>query len=781
MNLTTKSKDDLEQTDKEYLDYWSSKAKSLLSWQKEFHTVLDWQAPYAEWFVGGKLNAAVNCLDRHIEEGHGDRIAYYWEGEPGDRREISYRQLHEEVCRLANSLRQIGVERGDRVIIYLPQIPELPTAMLACARIGAVHSVVFSGLSSDALADRINDASAGVLITADGIWDHGRSVPFKALTDEVLDETTIQNVIVVRRTGIDITMKPDRDLWYHELIAEAEAECLPDIIDSEELLYLLYTSGATAEPKGIMHTTGGYLTQVATTMQDVFAMQAERDVYWCDMSMAWAAGHSYAVYGPLLNGLTSVMYEGSLEIPDQHRAWQIIARYGISHVYCVPAAIRLFMLWGPEIPAAHDLSTFTFLASFGETLYPEVREWFTKNINNGDCKIVNTWWQTEAGAQMLASQPDDEYVEGAVAVRTLAGQSLSVVDAEGHPVEDEGGYLVINRPWPGMLRGVWDQPKRYREEYWQLFSDCFYTGDYARINSTGAISLLGRTDDLIHTVAGVLSPVEAESALNCHTAVAESAIIAVGTKDEHQQAIAFVAVAEGAEASEELDVELCEYLEAHLGNVARPQTVAFTERLPRAGDGKLMRRLLRDVVQGRDLGDTTALQDDSLMAAIRERAAYPENWCWRNGPINPGNIVLVDIDGTIADAHVRMKGIEDAKGLGWLDFMAGAIDDPLIEEVARLLDLLNDDVAVVMLSARPISIQDETREWLERHKVRWDLLILRATSSIEKPLHYKRRRTHQLRERGFEPVLSLEDDKRNVDMYHEEGVPCLYIHSGIHS
>ena len=764
----------------EYQDYWAHQARLLLTWQQDFHTVLDWQSPYAEWFVGGKLNVAANCLDRHLESGHGERVAYYWEGEPGERREITYGELQEEVCRLANVLKQLGVERGDRVAIYMPRIPELPASMLACARIGAVHSVVFSGLSSDALADRINDATASVLITADGGWRHGQCIPFKKRSDEALVDTpSIQHVIVVRRTGMDAPMQAGRDYWYHELVAEAAAKCPPEIIDAEELLYLLYTSGTTAEPKGIMHTTGGYLTQVASTTRDVFRMHAGEDVFWCDIDPAWAAGHSYAVYGPLVSGVTSVLYEGSPGIPDHHRIWQIISRYGVSHLYLSPSTLRLFMQWGPQVAASHDVSSLRHLVTFGETLYPEVRAWVRKHVNNGKCAITDTWWQTESGAQMLTSPTSSEQSPGNISLRPLPGLFLETVDSKGDVIHDSGGFLTISRPWPAMLRGVWDQPKRYREDYWRFFSDRFFTGDYACTSRDGDFILLGRADDIVHTPGGPISPVEMESVLDRHDAVAESAMISVTASDHEQSFVAFITVSSEAEASDELGSELTGYLEEHLGVCARPKAVAFTSALPRTDDGKLMRRLLRDVVQGRSLGDTTTLLDSGLMEEIRERASYPENWCWRDGPIKPGNVVLVDIDGTIADAYERMRGIEGNRG-NWLDYMVGSFKDPLIEEVARLLDLLSDQVAVVMLSARPIRIQDETRDWLEHHKVRWDLMILRASSSMERPLHFKRHRTNELRQRGFEPVLALEDDRRNVDMYREERVPCLYIHSGIH-
>ncbi len=780
-----KSVTNTSETVDDYLDYWAHEARTLLSWQKDFHTVLDWQPPYADWFVGGKLNVSTNCLDRHVEQGGGDRIAYFWEGEPGDRREITYSQLYEEVCRLANVLKQLGVERGDRVAIYLPRLPELPVAMLACARIGAVHSVVFSGLSSDALADRINDATATVLITADEGWHNGHCIPFKSQSDEALIDTpSIDNVIVVRRTGTYITMQESRDIWYHKAISEVESVCLPEIIDSEELLYLLYTSGVTAQPKGIMHTTGGYLTQVASSMKQVFDIDPDKDVYWCGIDAAWSAGHSYGIYGPLVSGISSVLYEGGPETPDNHRIWQIIARYRVSHLYFSPATLRLCMLWDTEILKSHDLSSLQQLVTFGETLYQDVHDWVKTYINNGKCSLTDTWWQTETGAQMLASLPQGEkqteQIENGLTVRSLPGLSLQTVDPEGNILHDRGGFLTITRPWPAMLRGVWDQPKRYREEYWEIFNEQFFTGDYARIDHDGDITLLGRVDDLLHTVDGLVSPVEIETILDQHKAVSESAIISSKDSGEGGQLIlAFITVAEGAEASDELGEELSHFVEKGLGLAAFTR-VAFTSALPRTDDGKLMRRLLRDVAQGRHLGDTTALLDSSLMEEIRERSAYPENWSWRNSPIKPGGqVVLVDIDGTIADASKRMKGIDGAMA-NWLDFMVGASEDPLIEEVARLLDLLSDEISVIMLSARPISIQDETREWLERHNVRWDLLILRATSSMDKPLNYKRRRTNELREHGFKLVLSLDDDRRNVDMYHEEGVPCLYLHSGIH-
>ncbi len=756
------------------VDYWDRRAKASLDWQRDYHTVLDWQPPYAEWFVGGKLNVAENCIDRHVAAGLGDRVAYFWEGTNGDRRELTYSSLLERVMALANLLKVLGVERGDRVIVYLPRIPELPIAMLACARIGAVHSVVFSGLSSDALADRINDATATAVITADAGWLGDDMIPLKQRCDEALAGTsTVEHVIVVDRAGTDPPMKQGRDHRYEIATAEVAGNCPAEPIDSEELLYLLYTSGATAKPKGIMHTTGGYLTQVTSTFADTFAVEASDDVFFCGIDPAWAAGHSYGVYGPLSNGCTSLIHEGSLTVPSPDRIWELFGRYGVSHWYLTPATARLLMEHFPDGVSGHDLSALTTIALFGDTVHREIYDWLDQ-LTSGRARLINTWWQTETGALMAVGERTADEIH----IRAIPGTDLDVESQQHAGPQELTGPLGIHQPWPAMLRGVWDQPKRYREDYWKSDDVCFTTGDYTRTTSRG-LAVLGRVDDLISTPGGPIAPFDVEEALNGHPAVAESVLVSVDDDSlSHQLGVAFVTVTTGTEPSDELGTELAQHVEGELGSVARPRTVAFTEDLPRTDDGKLMRRLLRDVALGRDLGDTTTLLDTGLMSEIRQRASYPENWCWRDGPVEPGPVVIVDIDGTIADARARMEGIDTADN--WLDHMVGVREDPLITEVAQLVNLLTEDVAVVMLSARPISIQDETREWLEQHGVRWDLMILRATSSMDKPLNYKQHRTSELRQHGFEPVLALEDDRRNVDMYHDEGVPCLYIHSGIH-
>ncbi len=765
--------------DDNYLEYWARQAKDRIDWRREFLQVLDWQPPYNEWFVGGKLNVSENCLDRHIVAGAGDRLAIHWVGANGESRQITYRQLSEEVNRLANALRARGIERGDRVAIFLPRVPERTAAMLACARVGAVHSVVFAGLSSDALADRLNDATATALITANGGWLDGSHVAFKRRCDEALEAgTSVQTVIVVDRDGSAVDMCADRDVWYHDCISDASPVCPADEIDSEEVLYLLYTSGVTDRPKGIMHTTGGYITQVATTMSEIFAMNPECDLFWCGIDTAWAAGHSYGVYGPLLCGVSSLLYEGPAAGPGDDSILRLLAEHSVSHAYVSPAVVRMWMSVGTRDTSTWDLSALRNIVTFGDTLHLDERVWLARNMGGGSLSVKNTWWQCESGAIMAASAPGQE---SGVTMQPISGVALDVLDIAGHPVHGVAGALASPRPWPAMLRGVWDQPQRYRSDYWTSSCDHFITGDYARSSPEGEITLLGRMGDLVPMAAGPLSPVEIEDALDLLPTVSESVVVSVPREGQADQALmAFVVVADDTEASDELGGRLADQIEREIGARARPASIAFAPQLPRSGDGKLMRRLLRDVALGRELGDTTTLPESSLMDEIRERAAYPENWCWNGAPIQPGPVVLVDLDGTIADAEERMRGIEKDRE-NWLDYMVGAGEDGLIVEVARLVQLLTSDVAVVMLSARPISILEETREWLTLHSVRWDLMILRGTTSIDRPRHFKKHRTRELKERNFEPVLALDDDRRNVEMYHSEGVPCLYVHSGIHS
>ena len=615
-----------EEADRDFEGFWARQAADLLDWDTDWETILDWQLPFAKWFVGGTLNASANCLDRHVAAGRGDKVAYHWEGEPGDTRTITYAELTEEVCRFANVLKSLGVERGDRVNIYLPMIPELPVAMLACARIGAAHSVVFGGFSADALRDRINDAEAKVLVTADGGWRRAAAVPLKANADAALEGTpTIRHVVVVRRTGADVTMMPGRDRWYHDLMGPHgpgdSADCPAVPMDSEQLLYLLYTSGTTAKPKGIMHTTGGYLTQAAFTHKYVFDHHPESDVYWCAADIGWVTGHSYIVYGPLANGATSVMYEGSPDTPGKDRWWSIVERYGVTILYTAPTAIRTFMKWGTEHLRAHDLSSLRVLGSVGEPINPEAWMWYQEHVGGGRCPVVDTWWQTETGGIMISPLPGATTTKPGSATFPLPGIGAEVVDEKGQRVEVGGGYLTLTRPWPGMLRGIYRDPERYHQTYWSRFEGRYFAGDGAKLDAEGYLWLLGRVDDVMNVSGHRVSTTEVESALVDHPSVAEAAV--VGAKDEtHGQAIiAYVTLKLGMEPSHEHGEDLRQHVTRKIGPIARPKTVIFTDDLPKTRSGKIMRRLLRDVAEGRDLGDTTTLADAGVVEEIKRRAA----------------------------------------------------------------------------------------------------------------------------------------------------------------
>jgi acetyl-CoA synthetase len=617
-----------DEADQDWQGFWARQAVELLTWRSEWHTVLDWDLPFAKWFVGGELNVAENCLDRHVAEGRGDRVAYHWEGEPGDTRTITYAELLDEVSCFANVLKGLGVGKGDRVCIYMPMIPELPVAMLACARIGAPHSVVFGGFSADSLSSRINDAEARVLVTADGGYRRGAVSPLKPNADVALAATpSIEHVVVVRRTGQDVHLEPGRDHWYHELMAgdTATPECPPEPMDSEDLLYLLYTSGTTAKPKGIMHTTGGYLTQVAFTHKYVFDLQPESDVYWCAADIGWVTGHSYIVYGPLANGATSVMYEGTPDHPGHDRFWDIVERYGVTILYTAPTAIRTFMKWGTQEPEKHDLSSLRLLGSVGEPINPEAWMWYHTHIGGGRCPIVDTWWQTETGAMMISPLPGATTTKPGSATFPLPGIDAEVVDDMGNPVTEGGGYLTISRPWPSMLRGVWGDPERYRDTYWSRFAGRYFAGDGARIDADGYLWLLGRVDDVMNVSGHRVSTTEVESALVDHPDVAESAV--VGAKDETtgQAIVAFVTVKGGVTSSGELGQQLRAHVAKVIGPTAKPKTVIFTDDLPKTRSGKIMRRLLRDVAEGRDLGDTTTLADPNVVEEIRRRATAPQD------------------------------------------------------------------------------------------------------------------------------------------------------------
>ena len=613
-----------EQAEKDPEAFWAEQAKAL-DWFTEWDRVLEWDLPFAKWFVGGTLNVSHNCLDRHVAAGLGGRVAFHWVGEPGDTRTITYAGLLAEVERFANVLRSLGVRRGDVVAVYMPMVPELPVAMLACTRIGAAHSVVFGGFSPDALRDRINDASAKVLVTADGGWRRGQAVALKVNADVALSATpSIEHVVVVRRVaeaGGETPMTEGRDHWWHDLIDQAEEHCPPEHMDAEDLLYLLYTSGTTAKPKGIMHTTGGYLTQVAFTHRAVFDLHPDTDVYWCAADIGWVTGHSYIVYGPLANAATSVMYEGTPDFPDKDRWWDIIERYKVTILYCAPTAIRTFMKWGDQYPGAHDLSSLRLLGSVGEPINPEAWVWYWRTIGGERCPVVDTWWQTETGAILISPLPGQTVCKPGSATFPLPGVGAEVVDDEGKPVARGGGYLTLVRPWPAMLRGLYGDPERYTQTYWSRFSGRYFAGDGAKVDDEGYFWLLGRVDDVMNVSGHRISTTEVESSLVTHPTVAEAAV--VGAKDDTtgQAIIAFVTLRAGQEPSAERGEELRAHVAQHIGPIARPKTVIFTEELPKTRSGKIMRRLLRDVAEGRDLGDTTTLADPRVVEEIRQLSA----------------------------------------------------------------------------------------------------------------------------------------------------------------
>ncbi|MDQ3107059.1 MAG: acetate--CoA ligase [Actinomycetota bacterium] len=600
--------------------FWAEQAAEL-DWFEPWTSVCEWKLPFAEWFVGGSLNVSVNCLDRHVDAGRGDRVAFHWEGEPGDTRTITYAELLDETQRFANVLKSLGVERGDRVNIYLPMIPEAVVAMLACTRIGAPHSVVFGGFSAEALRDRINDAEAKVLITADGGYRRGSASLLKPNADAAVDGApSIEHVVVVLRTGSDVAMTDGRDHWYHELLETAEPICEPEQMDSEDLLYLLYTSGTTGKPKGIMHTTGGYLTQVAFTHKYVFDLHPETDVYWCTADIGWVTGHSYIVYGPLANGATSVIYEGTPDTPGKDRFWDIAERYGVTLFYTAPTAIRTFMKWGTELPAGHDLSKLRLLGSVGEPINPEAWMWYQEHIGGGRCPIVDTWWQTETGAILIAPLPGVTTTKPGSATHPLPGIGVELVDEEGKKVDVGGGYLTLTQPWPAMLRGIYGDPDRYRETYWSRFEGRYFAGDGAKLDDDGYLWLLGRVDDVMNVSGHRVSTTEVESALVDHPSVAEAAV--VGAKDDTtgQAIIAYVTLKGGHETSEAHGQLLRQHVATKIGAIARPKTIIFTDDLPKTRSGKIMRRLLRDVAEGRALGDTTTLADASVVDEIKRRA-----------------------------------------------------------------------------------------------------------------------------------------------------------------
>ena len=601
--------------------FWAEQAKSL-EWFKPWDTVLEWEPPFAKWFVGGKLNAAVNCLDRHVAAGKGDVVAYYFEGEPGDRRAITYAELLIEVCRCANALKELGVKRGDRIAIYMPMILELPVAMLACARIGAPHTVVFGGFSAEALRDRILDADVHFLITADGGFRRGKPYGLKPQADKALEETPeVHNVLVVRRSGEEVTMQEGRDSWWHEVVARQADECEPEQMDSEDMLYLLYTSGSTGKPKGILHTTAGYLLGTSFTHRHVFDLHAD-DIYWCAADIGWVTGHSYIVYGPLANGATSVLYEGTPDYPGFDRWWEIIERYKVSILYCAPTAIRAHMKWGAEHAAKHDLSSLRLLGSVGEPINPEAWIWYHENIGGSRCPIVDTWWQTETGSILISPLPGVTTTKPGSATFPLPGIGADVVDEAGNSVPlGRGGYLVLTRPWPSMLRGIYGDPERYKETYWSRYPGKYFVGDGCKRDDEGYYWLLGRVDDVMNISGHRISTTEIESSLVSDPRVAEAAVVGQPDPVSGEAIFCFVILRSGIEASPALGQELRQHVAKQIGAFARPKTVMFTPDLPKTRSGKIMRRLLRDVASGGTLGDTTTLADASVVEQIREASA----------------------------------------------------------------------------------------------------------------------------------------------------------------
>lgn len=613
-----------KQASKDRLNFWEEEA-GRLHWDTQWNQVLDWQLPFAKWFVGGKLNASYNCLDRHVLEGRGDRVAFYFEGEPGDTRTITYAQMLQEVKKTANALIELGIQTGDRVAIYMPMIPEAAIAMLACARIGAAHSVVFGGFSAEALLSRIQDADATLVITADGGYRKGAAFALKPAVDEALKgETNVKHVLVVKRTGQETAWDSDRDIWWHEIVDRQDPEHEAESFDSEQILFILYTSGTTAKPKGIFHTTGGYLTQTAYTHRIVFDIKPEHDVYWCTADIGWVTGHSYVVYGPMINGATQVMYEGTPDTPTKSRIFDLVEKYKVTILYTAPTLIRTWMKWGDEFPQSRDLTSLRLLGSVGEPINPEAWMWYREVIGGNNCPIVDTWWQTETGGLMISPVPGITATKPGSAMAALPGIVAKVVDDEGKEVKKgHGGYLVISEPWPSMLRGIWGEPERYAENYWSRFPGQYFAGDGAKLDNDGAIWLLGRVDDVMNVSGHRISTTEVESALVSHEAVAEAAVVGATDAMTGQGIVAFVILRGGIPhvGGEELLKELKAHVTKEIGAIARPRQIVVVAELPKTRSGKIMRRLLRDVAENRAVGDSTTLADPNVMKLIGEGLA----------------------------------------------------------------------------------------------------------------------------------------------------------------
>ena len=607
--------------DKDRLAFWEEQAREL-TWDKTWDQVLEWNSPYAKWFIGGKINASVNALDRHVAAGRGQRIAFHFEGEPGDTRTITYSQMLEDVSQAAHALTELGITAGDRVAIYMPMIPEAAVAMLACARIGAVHSVVFGGFSADALLSRIQDADAKLVITADGGFRKGAAFALKPAVDEALKgKHNVEKVLVVKRTKQETAWNSDRDIWWHEIVNRQSKSHTPEFFDSEHPLFILYTSGTTAKPKGIFHTTGGYLTQAAYTHRVVFDIKPETDIYWCTADVGWITGHSYVVYGPLINGATQVIYEGTPDTPHKGRLFEIIAKYGVTILYTAPTLIRTWMKWGDEFPQAHNLSSLRLLGSVGEPINPEAWMWYREVIGANNCPIVDTWWQTETGAIMISPLPGVTATKPGSAMKALPGISAKVVDDQGVPVPNgHGGFLILDQPWPSMLRGVWGEDERYKETYWSRFKGIYFAGDGAKLDGDGATWLMGRVDDVMNVSGHRISTTEVESALVSHEAVAEAAVVGAADEMTGQGIVAFVILRGGIPnvGGEELVKELRAHVTKEIGAIARPRQIMVVAELPKTRSGKIMRRLLKDVAENRAVGDATTLADPNVMKLISE-------------------------------------------------------------------------------------------------------------------------------------------------------------------
>ncbi|HEX6459274.1 MAG TPA: acetate--CoA ligase [Thermoleophilaceae bacterium] len=606
---------------------WWEKWAHELDWFEPWQTVLEWNPPWAKWFKGGKLNVSHNCLDRHVEAGKGDKVAYHWIVEDDTRRDVTYAELLETTQRFANVLKDLGVQKGDVVGIYMPMIPETPAAMLACARIGATHNVVFGGFSVESVRERMEVSEAKALITADATLRRGKPTPMKAGVDEILDDLpALEHVIVVKRTDEDCPMKDGRDLWWHEAVEKADAECEAEPLEAEHPLYILYTSGSTAKPKGILHTTGGYLTGVYATTKAVFDLKPDDDIYWCAADIGWVTGHSYIVYGPLANGVTSVMYEGAPDYPDKDRWWEIVEKYKVTILYTAPTAIRACIKWGREYPEKHDLSSLRLLGSVGEPINPKAWVWYHKVIGGERCPIVDTWWQTETGHIMITPLPGITKTKPGSATQPFPGIEAAVVDKEGEVVDEGGGFLTLRRPWPGMLRTLYKEDERYVDTYWSKYgNDVYNVGDAAKIDEDGYFWIVGRVDDVINVSGHRMSTMEIESAVVSHDRVAECAVIGAQDEDTGQAIVAFVTLEGSGDWDDSLTDELREHVAKKIGKLARPKRFIPADDLPKTRSGKIMRRLLKDIAEGRELGDVTTLRDPSVTEAIKEKVAAGED------------------------------------------------------------------------------------------------------------------------------------------------------------